>query len=187
MAATVVGAMFVLAVASLQHYRFVSRSADERSHVARHRGRAYAATFSFAYVSVPAGAGALLLFGAVQATMVTYGLFRGDRLSSLVARTDDCHRRLAVLVAPGASAPSLKGALLMLTAGFAWGVYSVLGRGTADPLAVTAGNFPPAVPIAACLSLCGVLFDTNLSATGIVCAILSGAIASRLGYGRARD
>ena len=103
---------------------------------------AYAAAFSFAYVSVPAGAGALLLFGAVQATMVTYGLFRGERLSSLQwLGLTIAIAGLAVLVAPGASAPSLKGACLMLTAGVAWGVYSVLGRGTADPLDATAGNF----------------------------------------------
>jgi drug/metabolite transporter (DMT)-like permease len=94
--------------------------------------------------------------------MVTYWLFRGERVSSLQwLGLTIAIAGLAVLVAPGASAPSLKGALLMLTAGFAWGVYSVLGRGTADPLDATAGNFLRAVPIAACLSLCGVLFDTQ--------------------------
>jgi drug/metabolite transporter (DMT)-like permease len=144
---------------------------------------AYAAAFSFAYVFVPAGTGALLLFGAVQATMVTYGLLRGERLSTLQwLGLAIAIAGLAVLVAPGASAPSLKGACLMLIAGFAWGVYSLLGRGTADPLAATAGNFLRSLPIAACLSLSAVVLDTNLSVTGIVCAILSGAIASGLGY-----
>jgi drug/metabolite transporter (DMT)-like permease len=144
---------------------------------------AYAAAFSFAYVSVPAGAGALLLFGAVQATMVTYGFLRGERLSPLqwlgltIAIVG-----LAALVAPGVSAPSPTGAGLMLTAGVAWGVYSLLGRGIEDPLNATAGNFLRSVPIATCLSLSAVLVDTNLSTTGIVCAILSGAIASGLGY-----
>jgi drug/metabolite transporter (DMT)-like permease len=144
---------------------------------------AYAAAFSFAYVSVPAGAGALLLFGAVQATMVTYGLLRGERLSPLQwLGLTIAIAGLAALVAPGVSAPSLTGAGLMLTAGVAWGAYSLLGRGIADPLNATAGNFLRSVPIATCLSLCGVLVDTNLSTTGIVCAILSGAIASGLGY-----
>jgi len=144
---------------------------------------AYAAAFSFAYVSVPAGAGALLLFGAVQATMITSGLLRGERLSTLQwLGLATAITGLAALVAPGASAPSLKGACLMLTAGVAWGVYSLLGRGAADPLAATAGNFLRALPIAGCLSLSALVFDTNLSTTGIACAILSGAIASGFGY-----
>lgn len=144
---------------------------------------AYAAAFSFAYVSVPAGAGALLLFGAVQATMVTYGLLRGERLSTFQwIGSAMAIAGLAALVAPGASAPSPKGACLMLTAGIAWGVYSLFGRGAEDPLAATAGNFLRSIPIAGCLSLSGVLFDTNLSAPGIACAILSGAVASGLGY-----
>jgi drug/metabolite transporter (DMT)-like permease len=144
---------------------------------------AYAATFSFAYVSLPAGTGSLLLFGAVQTTMVGYGLVRGERLSALQwFGLTIAVAGLAVLVAPGALAPSVTGACLMLTAGIAWGAYSLLGRSIADPLSATAGNFVRSLPIAICLFLCALLFGTNLTASGLVYAILSGAVASGLGY-----
>ncbi len=97
---------------------------------------AYAAAFSFAYITLSAGAGALLLFGAVQATMVTTGLIRGERLTGpqwfgfILAVIG-----LAALLVPGAAAPPIEGALLMLAAGVAWGAYSLLGRGALDPLA----------------------------------------------------
>jgi drug/metabolite transporter (DMT)-like permease len=144
---------------------------------------AYAAAFSFAYASLPAGTGSLLLFGAVQTTMIGYGLVRGERLSALqwfgltVAVAG-----LAALVAPGAMAPSVTGACLMLTAGVAWGAYSLLGRGIADPLSATAGNFVRSLPIQFGLSLYALLSGTNLTAIGLACAILSGAVASGLGY-----
>jgi drug/metabolite transporter (DMT)-like permease len=144
---------------------------------------AYAAAFSFAYASLPAGTGSLLLFGAVQTTMIGYGLVRGERLSALqwfgltVAVAG-----LAALVAPGAMAPSVTGACLMLTAGVAWGAYSLLGRGIADPLSATAGNFVRSLPIPIGLSLYALLSGTNLTAIGLACAILSGAVASGLGY-----
>ena len=144
---------------------------------------AYAAAFSFAYVSFPAGTGSLLMFGAVQTTMVGYGLVRGERLSALqwfgltVAVAG-----MAALVAPGATAPSVTGACLMLTAGVAWGAYSLLGRGVADPLSATAGNFVRSLPIPIGLSLYALLSGTNLTAIGLACAILSGAVASGLGY-----
>lgn len=143
----------------------------------------YAVAFSFAYVSLPAGTGSLLLFGAVQATMVGYGLVRGERLSTLqwfgftIAVAG-----LAAIVAPGASAPSVTGACLMLTAGAAWGAYSLLGRGIADPLGATAGNFTRSLPIAICLSLGALSFGTDLTSGGIALAILSGAVASGIGY-----
>ncbi|HKU07550.1 MAG TPA: EamA family transporter, partial [Bradyrhizobium sp.] len=103
---------------------------------------AYAAAFSFAYVTLPAGTGSLLLFGAVQTTMIGYGRARGERLSALQwFGLTIAVAGLAALVAPGALAPSVTGACLMLTAGVAWGAYSLLGRGIADPLSSTAGNF----------------------------------------------
>jgi drug/metabolite transporter (DMT)-like permease len=144
---------------------------------------AYAAAFSFAFVSLPAATGSLLLFGAVQSTMVGYGLVRGERLSALqwIGLTIAV-AGLAALVAPGALAPSVTGACLMLTAGVAWGVYSLLGRSVADPLSATAGNFVRSLPIAICLSLCALLFGTHLTAGGLVFAIFSGAVASGLGY-----
>ncbi|QHO74643.1 EamA family transporter [Bradyrhizobium sp. CCBAU 051011] len=144
---------------------------------------AYAAAFSFAYISLSAGTGALLLFGAVQATMVSYGLVRGERLPALQwLGLTIAIAGLAALVSPGESAPSVTGACLMLVAGIAWGAYSLLGRGIADPLSVTAGNFLRSLAIAICLYLSVVVFGTNLTAIGLACAILSGAVASGLGY-----
>ena len=102
----------------------------------------YAAGFSLAYVELATGTGALLLFGAVQATMIGIGLYRGERLAPL--QWLGLMLALAGLVAlmlPGATAPPLAAAALMLVAGAAWGVYSLRGKGAADATAVTAGNF----------------------------------------------
>ncbi|MDO9560047.1 MAG: DMT family transporter [Bradyrhizobium sp.] len=144
---------------------------------------AYAAAFSFAYLTLSAGAGSLLLFGAVQATMVTTGLVRGERLTApqwlgfAVALAG-----LAVLLMPGAAAPPIGGALLMFAAGIAWGAYSLIGRGAIDPLAATAGNFLRALPLAAILLGLTAMFGTKLDQSGLVYAIASGAVASGLGY-----
>jgi drug/metabolite transporter (DMT)-like permease len=142
----------------------------------------YAAGFSFAYVSLPASLGALLLFGAVQATMIGHAIGSGERLRrwqlvGLVVALGG----LVGLLSPGLSAPPLVGSLLMLSAGVAWGVYSLRGKGSGDPIQVTAGNFLRAVPVAAALSvlLCR---DATLNSAGVGYAILSGAVASGLGY-----
>ena len=143
---------------------------------------AYAAGFSFAYVSLPAATGALLLFGAVQATMIGHGICAGERLSrpqliGLVLALAG----LVGLLLPGLSAPPLSGALLMLSAGVAWGVYSLRGKGTGDPTRVTAGNFLRAVPIAAALSV--LMHDrATLDSAGVWYAVASGALASGIGY-----
>jgi drug/metabolite transporter (DMT)-like permease len=140
----------------------------------------YAAGFSFAYLTLSAGTGALLLFGAVQATMIFWALRSGDqldwpqRLGLALALAG-----LVILVLPGLSAPPLGGSILMFTAGAAWGVYSLRGKKVGDPLLATAGNFARAVPMAAILSL---FWLPRLDRTGTVCAILSGAIASGVGY-----
>src|SRR6266567_1892640 len=100
---------------------------------------AYAAAFSFAYVSLPAGTGALLLFGAVQATMILWALGKGERLHG--PQSVGLALALAGLVAlvlPGVSAPPLGGSLLMLSAGVAWGAYSLRGKGAGDPVSATA-------------------------------------------------
>ncbi|MFC4294667.1 DMT family transporter [Novosphingobium tardum] len=143
----------------------------------------YAAAFSYAYVSLSAGTGALLLFGAVQITMIGVGLWRGERFTAIqslgfvIAIVG-----LAVLLAPGVSAPSTVGALLMLLAGSAWGAYSLLGRGVADPLASTCGNFIRAAPAALLLFLPMIAGVEHAEASGLVSAILSGALASGVGY-----
>ena len=143
---------------------------------------AYAAGFSFAYLSLAAGTGALLLFGAVQATMIGYGIRSGESLRRLqVAGLALASGGLVGLLLPGLSAPPLHGSLLMLGAGIAWGVYSLRGKGAGDPTRVTAGNFLRAAPIAAALSVF-MLDSAALDGAGIGYAIASGALTSGLGY-----
>lgn len=142
----------------------------------------YAAAFSFAYISLSAGTGALLLFGAVQATMILWGLRQGERLHALqgvgliIAVSG-----LVVLVFPGLSAPPLGGSILMLGAGVAWGIYSLRGQRGGDPTAATAGNFLRAVPFAIALSVI-LLTSLRLDLAGVGYAVVSGAITSGLGY-----
>ena len=142
----------------------------------------YAAGFSFAYVSLPAATGALLLFGAVQATMIVHGIWAGERMQKLqLLGLVLALAGLVGLLLPGLSAPPVIGSLLMLGAGVAWGVYSLRGRGAGDPTRVTAGNFLRAVPIAAALSV--IMFDrTSLDSAGFWYAVASGALASGIGY-----
>ena len=134
---------------------------------------AYAAAFSFAYVSLSAGTGALLLFGAVQAMMILWGFHKGERLDLIqIFGLGVALIGLVVLVSPGLSAPSLIGSILMLGAGAAWGVYSLRGKVAGDAIAVTTGNFLRAVLFAV----------AHVSLAGIAYAIISGAITSGLGY-----
>lgn len=142
----------------------------------------YAAAFSFAYLSLSAGTGALLLFGAVQATMLGWGLWRGHRLGrGQVAGLVLAMGGLTALLLPGVSAPPVTGALLMLAAGAAWGVYSLRGRGAGEPTAVTAGNFLRAAALAVPLGLVALPWAT-VDPAGLVWALCSGALTSGLGY-----
>jgi drug/metabolite transporter (DMT)-like permease len=143
---------------------------------------AYAAAFSFAYLSLAAGVGALLLFGAVQATMILAGLRAGERLDLQQSMgLTLALGGLVYLMLPGLSAPPLGGALLMLGAGVAWGVYSLRGRGTADPLGATAGNFLRAAPLGIGLGVAALPW-AQLDVAGAGYAVLSGALASGAGY-----
>jgi len=142
----------------------------------------YAAGFSFAYVSLSAATGALLLFGAVQATMISYGIWTGERLLKVqVVGLVLALVGLTGLLLPGLSAPPLYGSVLMLVAGVAWGIYSLRGKGAGDPTTVTAGNFLRAVPIAAALSII-TLNVSSLDTAGFGYAVSSGAFASGIGY-----
>lgn len=142
----------------------------------------YAAGFSFAYTTLSTGTGALLLFGAVQATMILWGLHKSERLSTIqivgfvIAVTG-----LVVLVLPGISAPPLIGSILMLAAGVAWGVYSLRGKGERNPVSATTGNFTRAVPFAVALTFVFIT-RTHLDVAGVTFGIISGAITSGLGY-----
>lgn len=142
----------------------------------------YALAFSYAYVTLSAGTGALLLFGAVQATMILTGLWHGDRLGAVqTAGLALALGGLVALLLPGATAPAWGGASLMLLAGAAWGVYSLRGRGQHDPIATTAGNFLRAAPL---VLLAGVLALpwARFNGEGTLYAMVSGALASGLGY-----
>jgi drug/metabolite transporter (DMT)-like permease len=143
---------------------------------------AYAAGFSFAYVSLPTASGALLLFGAVQATMIGHGIWKGERLLRLqLVGLALALGGLVGLLLPGLSAPPLYGSVLMLGAGVAWGVYSLRGKGAGDPTRVTAGNFLRAVPISAGLSVL-MLGGASVDSAGFWYAVFSGALASGVGY-----
>ena len=142
----------------------------------------YAAAFSFAYLQLDTGIGALQLFGAVQLSMLLWGLLRGERLGTAASLgTALATAGLLALLLPGASAPPLLAALLMLLAGVAWGAYSLLGRGLGDPLAVTAGNFLRAAPLAIVLAL-ALLPQLDWDGPGLLYALLSGALTSGVGY-----
>jgi drug/metabolite transporter (DMT)-like permease len=142
----------------------------------------YAAGFSFAYVGLTAATGALLLFGAVQATMIGGGVRAGERLHlRQTAGLAIALGGLTVLLLPGLSAPPLGRAALMIAAGCAWGIYSLRGKGSGQPAAVTAGNFLRAVPLAVPLALVPQQ-GSRLDGLGAAYAIASGAVASGIGY-----
>ena len=142
----------------------------------------YAATLSFAYIDIATGAGALLLFGAVQATMIIAGWWAGERLS--LRQWIGFVLALAGMVAlllPGLTAPPLESALLMLVSGAAWGVYSLRGRSGGDPVQASAGNFGRAALLA--LALSGLAWSgQRWDGVGAFYALLSGAVTSGLGY-----
>jgi drug/metabolite transporter (DMT)-like permease len=145
---------------------------------------AYAIAFSYAYLALGAGIGAFVLFAAVQATMIGGGIVRGERLGprgwiGLAVALGG----LGWLTIPGSDAPPAVPAAAMALAGIAWGIYSLRGRGSTSALAVTAGNFARAVPIAAVLFVVTRAMDgVHASGTGLALAIASGAFASGLAY-----
>lgn len=142
----------------------------------------YAAFFSFAYRELSAATGALLLFGAVQMTMMGFGLFAGERVGGIkLAGLVLALGGLVALLLPGLAAPPIAGAALMAAAGISWGVYSILGKSLGEPIAATGGNFMRALPFAAALALAG-MNQSSMDLRGVLYAVLSGAITSGLGY-----
>jgi len=142
----------------------------------------YALGFSLAYVWLDAGTGALLLFGAVQVTMIGAGLRAGERPTALRALgIVAAVVGVVVLVAPGVSAPEPAGAALMAGAGVAWGVYSLLGRGVPTPTRATARNFLLAAPLGM-LALLARPSTLSVTLEGALLAVTSGALTSGLGY-----
>lgn len=143
---------------------------------------AYAVALSFSYTGLTTATGALLLFGAVQATMIGYGLYRGERLipwqwlGLLMALAG-----LVGLLSPGISAPPMLDSLIMMASGVAWGVYSLRGKGAGDPTLMTAGNFMLAAVMAVILSM-AMWSQQQLDVQGVTYAMLSGGLTSGLGY-----
>jgi drug/metabolite transporter (DMT)-like permease len=143
---------------------------------------AYAICFSFAYLGLTTGTGALILFGSVQMTMIGVSLFMGERPGLLEwLGLTIAFGGLVYLVFPGLSAPPLVSSLLMAAAGISWGFYTLRGKGSDDPLADTAGNFFRSVPMAILVTL-PFLSQINLSVRGVILAVISGAVTSGLGY-----
>ena len=143
---------------------------------------AYAICFSFAYLGLTAATGALILFGCVQLTMILAIIFGGGRLGWIEwLGFATAFGGLVYLVFPGLSAPPIWSALMMAAAGAAWGIYTLRGKGSANPLAETAGNFALSVPMIAVASL-PFISEFNLSMRGAILAVLSGAVASGVGY-----
>jgi drug/metabolite transporter (DMT)-like permease len=142
----------------------------------------YAVALSFAYRSIDTGAGALMLFGAVQATMLIAGFIAGERMTRIqTAGFVAAVVGLVILASPGVEAPSVLDSLLMLASGIAWGMYSMFGRGQPNPAAATAGNFLRAAPMTIALSLLALPW-LRLDTQGVLYAVLSGAVTSALGY-----
>lgn len=142
----------------------------------------YMVFFSFAYLSLEAGTGALILFGAVQLTMFASGLKQGERFNAVAwTGLGLALGGLIYLMSPGVTAPDPLGAVLMAVAGIAWGAYSLLGRNAVDAMRATTSNFVYCVPLVVVVSL---IFwgDRHVSMQGLVLAAASGTLASALGY-----
>ena len=143
---------------------------------------AYAVCFSFAYLGLTAGTGALILFGSVQLTMVAAAIVRGERPTPLEwIGLFIAVGGLVYLVLPGLASPPLISSLLMAAAGMAWGAYSLRGTGSRDPLRDTAGNFARSLLFAVPLVLLYIP-ALHLTTRGWLFAVLSGALTSGVGY-----
>lgn len=178
------GALILWLLVKIRH----ANSEDRGSWLSAFALFIYAAGFSFAYVSLSAATGALLLFGSVQASMIGYGIAKGEQISLLQkVGLGLALVGLAVLFLPGASAPPMFGALLMISAGIAWAIYSLRGKNElGDPTCITAGNFIRTIPMTLIM---GIVLAVTYSLEkftadrlGIIYAIASGSLASGLGY-----
>jgi len=142
----------------------------------------YAISFSLAYLSLTAGTGALLLFGAVQLTMIITALRSGEQMSggqwigSSIAIIG-----LVYLLLPGISTPSPKGAMLMVLSGIAWAAYTIAGKGVTTPIAMNAGNFLWAAAMSLIVSIL-TFSQTSFETKGLLLAVISGGLTSGIGY-----
>jgi drug/metabolite transporter (DMT)-like permease len=176
------GAVALWVISSLTRHTAAGRGRSSGSWISTAWLLIYALPFSLAYTSLTTATGALILFGAVQVTMLGAGLWSGERPTVL----QYLGFGLAIggflyLILPGVSSPPLVGAAGMSLAGVAWAVYSLRGRRTTDPLAQTTGNFLRAAPIALAASLAALPF-AHAGWRGVLPAVVSGALASGVGY-----
>jgi drug/metabolite transporter (DMT)-like permease len=147
----------------------------------------YALGFTLAYAHIPAGVGALLLFGSVQITMIAWGAWQGERhrwtdwLALALAMSGLWYLTAPGLTTRGLTSPDPLGSILMIAAGICWGIYSLRGRGAARPLAATAGNFVRTMPIAI-VAWVLMLGQLQLSTRGVLMATLSGSLTSGIAY-----
>ena len=145
----------------------------------------YAICFSFAYLELDTATGALILFAAVQLTMIVVAMLRGEHLNGLEwAGVIIAMAGLVYLLLPGAGAPTLGGFLLMAAAGVAWGFYTLFGRGSSHAMADTSWNFIRSAPLALVMIAFWFFAEGgwHVTGTGVLLAVLSGALASGLGY-----
>ena len=174
------GAMVLLAIISIKSNK--TDSFTKGSWSASLMLFLYAITFSFAYVTLDTGTGALILFGSVQITMILLSLISGDRLHITEwAGVTIAFIGFVYLILPGVTTPSAIGFLLMIVAGIAWGIYTLKGRSSDDPLMDTAYNFLRTLPLVIILAIITVQ-NAHYSYEGVLLALLSGGITSGIGY-----
>jgi drug/metabolite transporter (DMT)-like permease len=142
----------------------------------------YAILFSIAFLLIGAAVGALILFGAVQIAILSWAILKGDRPGALEwTGLAMAGASLLYLVSPGLVAPHPIGAALMVVSGISWAAYTLIGRGSREPLRDTAGNFIRLLPLSLPLVVAGLAMQAP-TALGLVYAIASGAVSSALGY-----
>jgi len=142
----------------------------------------YAVTFSYAYITLDTGTGALIAFGSVQITIILYSMFFGHKLHWMEGLgTMIAFSGFVYLIFPGVNSPPLKGFILMTIAGIGWGIYTLNGQGSKDPLKDTAYNFVRTLPFLVILFL-ATMKNINYSFEGVLLAVISGAVTSGIGY-----
>lgn len=176
------GALVLTLIVVFQNARKVTLTPSKHSLLSALSLFVYAAGFTFAYIDLSAATGALLLFGSVQLTMLSYAIYSGERLSL----TQTLGLALALLgllflLLPESTAPSITEAVLMMLAGIAWGAYSILGKYSSEPTKTAAQSFVFSLPLTLMLSLI-LLEQISLDLTGAIYAVVSGAVTSGLGY-----
>jgi drug/metabolite transporter (DMT)-like permease len=142
----------------------------------------YAITFSFAYLSLDTGTGALILFGAVQITIIIHTLLSGNKLRPLEwLGVIISFLGFIYLISPGVSSPSIIGFVLMTIAGISWGIYTIKGQTSKNPLRDTTYNFIKTLPFITILYI-ATMTQSNYSTEGILLAVIAGGVTSGIGY-----